>query len=249
MKRVIIVQARMGSTRLPGKVLMEVGGLPMLAQQVQRLRQFSQADEIVIATTTDSGDEAIVTLARKMGIAWYCGSEDDVLRRYVGAAKQAKADIVVRVTADCPLIDPEVGDRVIRELIKHSGECDYASNVLKRTYPHGLDVEAMFLDTLLRLDRLSLSPAAREHVTTFLRAERPELFLSRSLEDTQNNADLRWTVDEERDLKLIRRLYAELHLGERQVSYREIISHVRASADLASFNMDVKTWQPDMKAI
>lgn len=249
MKRVIIVQARMGSTRLPGKVLMEVGGRPMLAQQVRRLRQFSQADEVVIATTTNPADEAIVALARELKVAWYRGSEADVLGRYVGAAKQAEAEVVVRVTADCPLIDPEVGDRVIRELVDHAGDCDYASNVLQRTYPHGLDVEAMFLDTLLRLDRLALSQAGREHVTAFLRAGRPELFLTRSVEDIQNNADLRWTVDEEADLQLVRRLYAELKLGERPVPYREIVSHVRASADLASINLGVKTWQPDGKAI
>jgi len=249
MKRVIIVQARMSSTRLPGKVLKDVGGRPMLAQQVRRLRQFSAADDLVIATTTSPADDAIVALARDLSVAWFRGSEDDVLGRYVGAARQAQAEVVVRVTADCPLIDPEVGDRVIQELLEHAGDTDYASNVLKRTYPQGLDVEAMFFDTLMRLDRLARSPSAREHVTTFLRAERPEIFLCRSIEDTQNNSDLRWTVDEEPDLQLVRTLYGELNLGERAVPYREIISHVRAHPALASLNIGVKRWQPGVKAI
>lgn len=142
MKRVIIVQARITSTRLPGKVLMDVAGRPMLSQQLRRLKQCRMADDIVIATTTNRGDGRIVDLARQEGVGWFCGSESDVLARFVGAARQTQADAIVRVTADCPLIDPHVTDRVIGELIGHASECDYASNILQRTFPKGLDVEA-----------------------------------------------------------------------------------------------------------
>jgi spore coat polysaccharide biosynthesis protein SpsF len=243
MKRVIIVQARMGATRLPGKVLKDVAGRPMLAQQIKRLRQFRAADELMIATTDLPADDAIVELARKLDVDCFRGSEADVLGRYVGAARQAQAEVIVRVTADCPLIDPEVGDRVIRELTEHADECDYASNVLRRTYPQGLDVEAMFWDTLLRLDRLSRSPADREHVTVLPRV-RPDLFLTRSVEDDQNHAGLRWTVDTEIDLQLIRTLYEVLDLGESTWSYRQILAYVQDHPELASVNADIKTWDP-----
>src|SRR5439155_7386715 len=163
--------------------------------------------------------ELIVELARREGVAWFRGSEHDVLARFVGAARQARADVVVRVTADCPLIDPEVTDRVIRELVDHSGDCDYASNVLQRTYPRGLDVEAFFTDVLLRMDRLGRSGAAREHVTLVARSELPHLFLSRTVVDSENNADLRWTVDYPADLVLIHALYGALPLDRRVVPY------------------------------
>src|SRR5690348_16851373 len=124
MKRVIIVQARMTSTRLPGKVLAEIDGLPMLAIQLRRLRKCKSVDEIVVATTANTADAPIVELARREGAAYFCGSEYDVLSRYVSAAKQFQADAVVRITSDCPLIDPQVTDRVIDEAVLNSACCD-----------------------------------------------------------------------------------------------------------------------------
>ena len=247
LRRVIIVQARMGSTRLPGKVMKEVAGRPMLAQQIKRLRRCTAVDDLMIATTDLPADDIIMELARKLGVSCFRGSEQDVLGRYVGAARQARAEVVVRVTADCPLIDPEVSDRVIQELTEHAGECDYASNVLRRTYPQGLDVEVMFWDTLLRLDRLSRSPTEREHVTVLPRA-RPDLFFCRSIEDDQDNADLRWTVDTEVDLQVIRTLFEKLDLGQNPLAYRQIIAFVRAHPELGALNKDEKTWDPVPKA-
>ncbi len=244
MKRVIIVQARMASTRLPGKVLQEVAGRPMLAQQLRRLRECTLADEIVVATTVNSCDDPVADLARREGASCFRGSEHDVLARFVGAARQADADLVVRVTADCPLIDPQVADRVIRALIEHAHECDYASNVLQRTFPRGLDVEALFSDTLLRLDRLATSTSGREHVTSFIRSECPHLFLCRSVTDDESNADLRWTVDTYEDLALVRTLYDALGLRERVVQYSEILGYVRAHPELSRINSGVETWEP-----
>jgi spore coat polysaccharide biosynthesis protein SpsF len=244
MKRVVIIQARMTSTRLPGKVLAEVEGRPMLAQQIRRLRACRAVDEIMIATTRNATDDPVVDLARQEQIDWFRGDEEDVLGRYVGAAKQARADVVVRVTADCPLIDPGITDRVIEELTGHAHECDYASNVIQRSYPRGLDAEVFFLDTLLRLDRMGRSQTAREHVTTFLRAERPDLFLRRDVVDAQDNADLRWTVDTPLDLELIRTLYRALDLGARVAAYAEILAYVRAHPALAEMNAHIETWTP-----
>ena len=243
MKRVIILQARMTSTRLPGKVLMDVSGQPMLAQQLRRLSRCRQVDEIVVATTVNTTDAPVVEVARAENVRWFRGSETDVLGRYVGAAREAKADVVIRVTADCPLIDPEESDRVIEDLIAHRDRCDYASNVVQRTFPQGLDTEAMYADTLERLGRLAQTPFAREHVTFFILKEHPELFGIHSVTDTENNEDLRWTVDVPKDLKMVRRLYEELELSERTIGYREILAYVRANPEVASMNAGIRQKQ------
>jgi spore coat polysaccharide biosynthesis protein SpsF len=241
MRVVIIVQARMTSSRLPGKVLMEVSGRPMLAWQIERLQRCA-AHEIVLATTTNAGDDPVVELAARLGIRSFRGSEHDVLARFVGAARQAHADVVVRVTADCPLLDPAITDRVINELLEHRAECDYASNVSRRTYPRGLDVEAFFWDVLLRMDRLGTSQPAREHVTIVPRMERPDSFLCRSVEDTADNSDLRWTVDDRADLEMIRGIYAGL--GGRIAPYAETLAYARAHPELTRLNAGGQTWEP-----
>jgi len=239
MRRVIVVQARMTSTRLPGKVLMDVAGRPMLAQQLRRLTRCRLADDIVVATTVNATDDPVVTVARAEGARWFRGSEGDVLDRYVGAARDAKADIVVRVTADCPLIDPDVSDRVIDALVSGPERWDYASNVVRRTFPQGLDTEALFADTLERVHRMARSASAREHVTPFIYRERPDLFLVHSVTDGEDNSDLRWTVDEPADLELVRRVYEGLRVGERAVGYRELLAHARAHPELSALNAAV----------
>lgn len=244
MKTVVIVQARMTSTRLPGKVLANLAGRPLLTQQLRRLRECLAVNEIVIATTTNHTDDPIADLAMRENVSLFRGSEQDVLSRFVGAANLARADVVVRITADCPLIDPAVTDRVVRDLTEHVGECDYASNTEKRTFPRGLDTEAFFIDTLLRIDRLGSSTAAREHVTVFLRSEKPHLFLIRDVIDAEDNSDLRLTVDTEADLQLIRIIYDELNLANRTAPFSEIVGFLRENPRLASINKSIETWSP-----
>jgi spore coat polysaccharide biosynthesis protein SpsF len=244
MKRVAIVQARMTSTRLPGKVLLDLGGRPMLARQLDRLGLCKMLDEIVVATTTNRTDDPIVDLCKEQGVRFFRGSEQDVLGRYVSAAREAGADVIARVTSDCPLIDPQVTDSVVSELVKNSSACDYASNSNKRTFPRGLDAEAFFFDTLLRMDRLATSNAAREHVTLFLTYERPELFVRRGVVDEQDHSDLRWTVDTEVDLEVVRMIFDGLEMGNRTVFYPEILDYVLARPQLCSMNAHVKTWDP-----
>lgn len=234
----------MNSTRLPGKVLREVAGRPMLRRQIERMRQCRAADEIVLATTTHAADDPVAALARECGVRWFRGSEQDVLSRFVGAAREAAADVVVRVTADCPLIDPGVLDRVIADLADNAAACDYSANVLRRTYPRGLDCEAMFFDVLLRVDRLAVAQADREHVTLLPRSGRPELFLCRSVQDAQDNSDLRWTVDTQADLDTVRAVYEGMGLGDRVAPYREVLAYVRARPEIARMNAEVMTWDP-----
>lgn len=245
MRRVCIVQARMGSTRLPGKVLLDVSGRPMLAQQLRRLQACASLDEIVIATSRLPADHPIAALGSVEGVRVCRGSAEDVLSRFVQAARETGADVVVRVTADCPLIDPGVTDQVIDDLTSHADVADYVSNVEHRTFPRGLDVEAFFIDTLGRVDRLARTDAEREHVTLTIRANRPSIFLTRSVENWHDDSDLRWTVDEEPDLALVRRIYEELGLGDKIVPYAVILDHARRHPELVAVNAGVATWTPD----
>ena len=223
MKTVAIVQARTTSKRLPGKVLSEIEGVPMLAHVLRRARA-SGVDDVVVASTTNASDDPLVEIARAEGARWFRGDEHDVLGRYAGAAREAGADVIVRITADCPLLDPEVVDRVLGAL---DPAADYASNVLERTFPVGLDVEAMRGETLARIAQLARSPESREHVTWLLRDESPELFVRRSVLDDADNSDLWFAVDTELDLELVRRLYRELELVEVPRSYRDVVAYAR----------------------
>lgn len=236
MKKVAIVQARMTSTRLPGKILMDLAGRPMLAQVLSRVRRSRELDDIVVATTVNGTDDPVVALAKACDVRWFRGSEEDVLARYTMAAREANADVVIRITADCPLIDPGEVDRVVRSLVEPPPVCDYAANIVRRTFPRGLDAEAFFRDTLERVDRMAVSRPAREHVTQFILAEHPELFALRSVTAAADNSDLRWTVDLPEDLAMVRLLYESLHLDERELDFPAILAHVRAHPEIARLN-------------
>jgi len=240
MKTFAIVQARMSSSRLYGKVLADLCGDTMLGRVVARLRAAKTIDRIVVATSTEPTDDPIMVEAGRLGCGVHRGSIDDVLARYVGAARRFRADAYVRITSDCPLIDPDVVDAVVAALPGY----DYASNTHARTYPRGLDVEAFYADTLERIGRLATSPAAREHVTAFA-MERPALFKINQVCADADDSDLRWTVDTADDLSLIRTLYSRFDLGSAIRPYYEVVSAVRAEPALATANAHVaqKAWQ------
>jgi len=244
MHRVAIVQARMNSTRLPGKILKTLGARPMLAQQIRRLRVCRELDEICIATTTNSSDDDVELLARAESLPCFRGSESDVLERFIGAAKRTGADVVVRLTADCPLCDPPTIDAVVLALTQNPTTTDYASNAVKRTFPQGLDAEAMWRDTLERAARLFSSPAAREHVTAGIYAGRPGLFLLRNVEQARDDSDLRWTVDTPADFEMARAFYEQLGLDERIAPLNEMLEFARAHPEISALNSAQKTWSP-----
>lgn len=229
---VAIVQARTGSSRLPGKVLESIAGATMLARVIERLAYADSIDKVVVATTREPGDDAVVREADRRGAAIFRGPVDDVLARYTGAARAYDAGAIVRVTSDCPLIDPAVVDDVVALLA--AGGTDYASNTHARSFPRGLDVEAFHRDTLERIDRLATSPAAREHVTAYV-LEAPARFATAQLIAPHDDSDLRWTVDTPEDLALARALYAECGAGV-HVPYRTVVSRVRARPELAALN-------------
>lgn len=210
MKTTIVIQARMTSTRLPGKVLKEVLGKPLLEYQIERLRRVKSADEIVIATTINETDQPILDLCNKLSVPYYRGPEDDVLARYYGAAKQYKADIVVRITSDCPLIDPVVVERVIMFFKNHYPKYDYVSNCLERTYPRGMDTEVFSFQALSEAFFEAKARPDREHVTPFIYM-RPGRYRLANVHYEKNYSYYRWTVDTPEDFELIQKIITTLY--------------------------------------
>jgi spore coat polysaccharide biosynthesis protein SpsF len=236
MNVVAIVQARMGSTRLPGKVLLDLEGRTMLARVVRRLRRATRVDRVVVATSTSPADDPIVDECRRLRAACFRGSEDDVLERYFQAAGAYGAETVVRVTSDCPLIDPGVADRVIGEFLEVRP--DYASNVLRRTYPRGLDTEVMTAAALARACCEAGEPYARAHVTPYL-YQHPELFRLHSVVELQDFSDGRWTVDCDDDLRFVRAVYARFH-GDDTFGWHDVYRAVAGDPGLAALNRHVR---------
>ena len=235
MKTVCIIQARMGSTRLPGKVLMDVGGEAMLAQVVHRCLRAQTLDTVAVAMTTQPEDDVLADFCAQRG--WPCerGSADDVLDRYVQTARRLGAEVVVRVTSDCPLIEPDVIDGVVQTL----GEtgADYASNTLPpRTFPRGLDVEALTRDALERAGREDRDPAWREHVTPYV-YRHPELFGLAAVVNATDHSNERWTVDTPEDLAFARTVYA--HFTPRPFGWRDVLAALDVHPEWRDLNRHV----------
>lgn len=220
MKTVIIIQARMTSTRLPGKVLREVLGKPLLAYQVERLRRVKLADGIVLATTTNPTDEPLAVFAQQEGLPCFRGEELDVLGRYYGAAQMVQARTVVRVTSDCPLIDPDIIDQVIRNYQEHP-EVAYVSNTLQRSFPRGLDVECFSFEALQEAWQEAKEPYEREHVTPYLYQQ--ERFKTLGMVSPADYSQHRWTVDTPEDFELIRLLLEAIYPQQPQFSWQDIL--------------------------
>ena len=208
-RAIAIIQARMTSTRLPGKVLMDLAGRPALEQMLRRVRQSVHLDDVIVATTVNATDGPVVELCERLGVSVFRGDEMDVLGRFHAAAIQAEADIVVRLTGDCPMHDATIIDLCLERF--REGDCDYCSNVIHRSYPDGLDTEVLTIDTLARCDREAVSDYWREHVTTYIRdVDNPGDFLLDHFVGAEDYSELRWTLDTEIDLKRIRTFFDRL---------------------------------------
>ena len=232
---VAIIQARLGSTRLPGKVLLPLLGEPLLAHVVRRVSRATSLDTTVVATTVLPADDAIVELGRREGWIVERGSERDLLDRYLQAARAHAAERVVRITSDCPLIDPDLIDKVVRTL-SASGS-DYASNTLEpRTWPRGLDVEAMTAAALEAANVADQDPHSREHATPYI-YRHPETFKLAAVRSPVDLSAHRWTVDTPEDYELVRRIYDEL--GRDDFSWRDALAVVEAHPDWPELNRDV----------
>lgn len=204
MRTVALIQARMSSNRLPGKVLQDIAGRPMLLQVIHRAKQAKSVDIIAVITSNHEDDDAIEMLCKENGILCFRGSLDDVLDRYYQAAIYFQADIVIRLTGDCPLLDPKIIDKVVQTF--HKGAFDYVSNTLECTYPDGLDTEIFRFETLEKAWKEARLKSEREHVTAYI-YKHPELFRLGSVKQEQDLSSLRWTVDTPRDLEFVRTIY------------------------------------------
>ncbi len=241
MRIVTIIQARMGSTRLPQKVTKDLAGEPVLARTVSRVKRAKTIDEVVIATTTNPQDDALVSLCAQYDWPCYRGSEDDVLDRYYQAAREHQAEVVVRITSDCPLIEPEVIDTVVQAFLDGQPELDYASNTLPpRTFPRGLDTEVMSFAALEHAWQQDTNPAWREHVTPYIYRP-PDQFNLRAVTNSTDYSDMRWTVDTSEDLEFIRRIYT--HFGHDQFSWRDVLALLAQHPDWQEINRHVEQKQ------
>lgn len=234
---VAIIQARMNATRLPGKPLKKILQRPLLSYELERLRRAKTIDEIVVATTTSPQDDQIVELCRQERTPFFRGSEEDVLDRYLKTAKEHRAEVVVRITGDCPLIDPDVVDRVINFYFEN--EYDYVSNTRKLTYPRGLDVEVFPFKLLERIAGQATRQPEREHVTLYF-YEHPELFKLGNVACETDESKHRWTVDTEEDFQLISRIIESLYPKNPQFGMRDVLKLLQQHPDWVALNAHIK---------
>ncbi|MBA2369548.1 MAG: glycosyltransferase family protein [Candidatus Protochlamydia sp.] len=218
----IFVQARMGSTRLPGKVLKEVLGRPLLSYLIERLKRAKEADNLVILTTMQAADDPIIALCQDEGVPWFRGSEENVLERYFMAAQKREVDAIVRITSDCPLIDPEVVDDVIQTYKSAFPSFDYISNSLELSFPRGMDTEIFSFQALKTAFLANIGQEEKEHVTPYIYTH-PELFKLKNVAHHPSLCNFRWTVDTPEDFKLIRLILEKLYPFNPKFSMKDIL--------------------------
>lgn len=225
----------MGSTRLPGKVLKDIAGESMLARVVRRLSGASLINELLIATTDRPADDAIVEECRRCSVQVFRGDENDVLERYFRGAQLTKAEVVVRITSDCPLLDPGVTDKTIAAFLEQTP--DYASNCVFRTYPRGLDTEVMTMRALERVWQAADQPYQRTHVTPYI-TEHPGEFKILSVTGEADFSQHRWTVDTPEDLEFVRAIYVRLK-GRDDFRWPDVLALLDREPALTELNRSV----------
>lgn len=237
-----IIQARMNSTRLPQKVLKEVVGKPLLELLIERLRCCRYLDDIIIATTVGPVDDPIQKMADRLDVKSMRGSDEDVLGRFYEAAKMFNVDHIVRITADCPLIDPVIVDQLIEAYMDFEqgvARYDYLSNTLIPTFPDGLDVEVFSFKVLEKLHHLSTHQYQREHVCTYL-VEHPEEFRIKNVVYHENLSELRWTLDNPEDYELINAIYEALYPVKKIFLFEDILKFLEMDPHLKLINKNFK---------
>ena len=242
MKKVVIMQARTGSTRLPGKVMKNLFGKTILGHIITRIKISPLIDDVIIATTSSKEDEVIVEEAKKYNIQCFRGSEEDVLSRFYFASKSIDTNIIVRITADCPLIDPYVMETMLNkfhELKAEGVKVDYLSNTLERTYPRGLDVEIFSRESLEKAYNEALKQYEREHVTPYI-YRHPELFLLYSFKNNEDLSHYRWTLDTVEDWTFIAEVYARLYNEKNIFTTKDVLELLRREPELIGINSTVE---------
>ncbi len=233
------IEARMASTRLPGKVLADCVGKPMLELMIERLRRVPSLDGIVVATTVNGSDDPVAALAERLGVGCWRGSEEDVLSRVLEAAREHGIDVIVELTGDCPLIDPVVVERVIAEYRER--KVDYVSNVLTRSYPIGMDTQVFSTAVLADVARRTDDAADHEHVSLYI-YRHPEIYglANVSAPPELARSELRLTLDTPEDLHVIRSVFEALYPGDPAFSLADILQFLDVSPEVAAVNAAVE---------
>ncbi|MBN2382473.1 glycosyltransferase family protein [bacterium] len=240
-----IIQARMTSTRLPGKVLMEVMARPLLSYQIERLRFSRRIDEIVIATTTNIDDDPVAELATKEGLTVYRGSENDVLDRYYQAARKSGCENVMRITADCPLIDPSICDQIAEYFFHHT--MDYVHT--GQSFAEGVDCEIFTFAALEKAWKDSTLKSEREHVTLYFR-NHPELFTLMTIENAIDDSKYRITVDRQEDYLVVKAIIENLYKGNNEFfKIEEIKTFLELNSEIFAMNKDIVRNEGSLKSI
>ena len=221
MKILAIIQARTSSSRLPNKVLKPILGKPMLIHQIERVQLSKTIDQLVIATSKDASDDKLINLLKNINVEYYRGSLNDVLDRFIQAASGYKPSHVVRLTGDCPVIDFEIIDKVIKFHLDNGS--DYTSNCFPPTYPDGLDVEVVKFSVLEEAWRHAELPSEREHVMPYIR-NHPDFFSSSNVEFEKDLSNHRWTVDEPEDFEFVEKIYTELYSKNKKFNMQDILN-------------------------
>ena len=232
----------MNSSRLPGKVMLDLCGKTVLSHVVERVQVCEAIDQVVIATTDQAIDKEIVTEAQKLGVGFYCGSENDVLERYYNAAKSFSAEIITRVTADCPLFDSRVLSGMLFEFkrILSNGFANiYLSNTRVRTYPRGLDAEVFNFASLEKANQRAKLGFEREHVTQYMHRHEDE-FMLYDFKNGEDYSNYRWTLDTPEDFNFIETVYSELYKEGKVISTEEVLSLLKNKPELCELNASVK---------
>ncbi len=237
MKVVAIIQARMGSTRLPGKVMRMLVDHTVLYHVVSRVIKVKNVDQVIVATTDSPQDGPICEEAQKAGASVFRGDEQDVLGRYYKAAVSVDADIIIRITSDCPLIDPDIISRMLE--FYQQNNYDYVSNTLSRTFPRGLDVEIFRFDALEKAFHSASAPEEREHVTPYL-YRHPTEFSLFDYRSEENHSEYRWTLDTIEDWELIQTLYQHLYEGNRIFGLKETLEFIQRNPQVSQINAHVE---------
>jgi spore coat polysaccharide biosynthesis protein SpsF len=241
-----IIQARIGSTRLPKKVLLDLKGKTVLEHVVERVKKSNKINELIVATTINIEDLEIVKLCSNKGIRVFCGSEDDVLDRFYQITKLMNPKHIVRITADCPLIDPDIINKTIDlHLLKNS---DYTCNTLKETFPDGLDVEIFTYEALQKAWKEAKLTSEREHVTSYIRNHR-EIFKISGLENIQNLSKKRWTLDEYDDYKFLKIIFESVYAVNSDFRMDDILEYLRRNPDVEEINNHIIRNEGYLKSI
>lgn len=230
---VAIIQARMMSSRLQGKVMMHLCGKTILERVIERTAAAKNIDKIIVATSDKSADDTIIELCKKIGIETFRGSEENVLDRFYHAAIQAGADVIVRITADDPLKDPEIIEHVIK--MREDSNYDYVSNTIHPTFPEGIDCEVFTMKALSNAYHNALLPSEKEHVTPYI-WKHPDIFKIGELLSPVDYSHLRWTVDCIEDYKFVEEIYNRLYQPDRIFYMNDIIKLLKNYPSLSSLN-------------